>query len=82
MQNIKERINTATLNMYINAQAGARKTRQRLRDKTGSFFTDHALAIVIIVVIAAIFLMALVGLFKDRIFPQLESKTDEFFAIS
>jgi len=86
MLKIHSYLSKATCKAYIGFANAARYTRGRVRDKLlekdGSFFTEHALAIVITVVIAAIIILAVVALFKDRIFPQLEDKVDEFFNVS
>lgn len=51
----------------------------KLKDTKGSFFTEHALTIVITVTIAGVVLAAIFGLFKDTLIPNLTQKINDFF---
>lgn len=53
--------------------------RNKLKDTSGSFFTEHALTIVITVAVAGVVLAAIFGLFKDTLIPNLTAKITEFF---
>lgn len=83
---MKKRLNQVLLAAYIRTTISARTltaaARRKLREKDGSFFSEHALAIIITVVIAGIVLPLLIALFKDKIFPKLDNKVDDFFALS
>ena len=51
-----------------------------LEDNSGASFVDFALLLVIAVVIAALVLGALKGLFNDTIFPGVTSKIDAMWS--
>lgn len=55
------------------------KAKAKLEEKSGSFFTEHALVIVITVAVAGLVLSLMFGLFKDTIGPSLTQKIGEFF---
>ena len=55
------------------------KIKTKLTEKRGSFFTEHALVIVITVAVAGLILGLMFTLFKDTIMPGLISKISEFF---
>jgi hypothetical protein len=59
---------------------GFNKVTGKLTEKkAASFFTEHATAILITIVIGVIILTAMVLLFKDTIIPHLESLIEEIF---
>lgn len=82
MDAITGKINRAVTRALIRTQAAALTAKRKLHERDGSFFTEHGLSIVITVVIAAIVITAVVALFKNEIFPQLDNKVNDFFAIS
>lgn len=86
MYSIKTEISEAMMSAYIYITIVTGQfmdaAKSKLREKNGSFFTEHGLAIVITVVIAALLMTAIALLFKDKIFPNLDKKVDDFFAIT
>lgn len=82
MNKIKEKMSTAVVRFQARCFTGKKRLKEKLQENGGNFFTEHGLAIVIVVVIAAILLTAIVALFKGKILPQLDNKVDELFSIS
>jgi hypothetical protein len=56
------------------------KVTGKLAEKRASFFSEHATAILITVVIGVIILTAMVLIFKDTIIPKLESLITDIFS--
>ena len=81
MYTVRNNINKAMMRAYIHAIAVTTAAKSKLREQHGSFFTEHAMAIVITVVVAAIVIAAVVLMFRAQIFPRLEDSVDDFFNI-
>jgi hypothetical protein len=55
------------------------KLKSILKNDNGNFFSEHALGIVITIVIGAILLIALTAIFKDTVIPGVKDKIAEVF---
>lgn len=82
LKKVKSRLSDLVTRTYSNAIATASTVKAKLQEKDGSFMTDHALAIVISVVAAAILIGIVVALLTGKIGPQLNNKVDDFFGMA
>ena len=83
---MKKRLNQVLLTAYIHSTTSAQEfvsaAKRKLKGKDGGLWSEYGLLIVIGVVLAAIILALAVALIKDKIFPKVNDKVDDFFAIS
>jgi hypothetical protein len=74
-----KKLNEIIRKLTVKAQLMKKDYADILKDKNGSFFTEHALGIVITVAIAGLALTIFFGMFKNQLAPELSRKITEFF---
>lgn len=82
MFTVRNRINKALFTAYVRGLCIKDTAVAKLREKQGNAWTDHALGIVIGVVLAALIFAAVVAILKNKVFPGLNNKVDDFFNVS
>lgn len=82
MYALRNKINAAMFNTYVRCLTTAKKARIKLQERDGSFFTEHALAIVITVVVAIVLIGALLLIWQSKIIPGLSNAIDDFFGMA
>ena len=80
----KHTLKTKGADMFIQAKAYLRRTKERifaaLSDQKGEFYVDKVIGMIIAVVVGALLLTLVYGLFKDTVMPGLADKIAAIFA--
>ena len=81
IKSIKERIELRAAMAAARAKAKTEQAMSNLADETGSV-SEHAIVIIIGVVLGGLLLVGLIALMNNVILPSTESKVTSMFAMS